>query len=313
MAVAEHGLEGQLLVKCEADGERHFARLGVADENDGRALVHHFDGLTGGELGACGFDDQIAAQAVGQVENGLHGVLILAVDHAVRAELERLVQTRLHDVHHVNVGNTLSLERHHAHQTDAARAHDNGGLTGVRAALIGRVEADRERLDERAFERAYVVRQLEAERGFMRDILLKNAVHRGSREKYNIRTEVVFALAAEFAVAAGLARFERNAVADLEVRNLLANLNDRAARLVTQNERRLDHIMTDGAGFVIVHIAAADADIFELYQHLIVLRRLNIARGVTHFADAVHDCYFHFAFHKNPSALLCIFTFINYL
>ena len=147
----------------------------------------------------------------------------------------------------------------------------------------------------------------------MRDILLKNAVHRGSREKYNIRTEVVFALAAEFAVAAGLARLERNAVADLEVRNLLANLNDRAARLVTQNERRLDHVMTDGAGFVIVHIAAADADIFELYQHLIVLRRRNIARGVTHFADAVHDCYFHFAFHKNPSALLYVFTFINYL
>ena len=57
MAIAEHGLERQLLIQCKADRERHFTGLGVSDQHNGRALVYHLDRLTSGELGACGFDD----------------------------------------------------------------------------------------------------------------------------------------------------------------------------------------------------------------------------------------------------------------
>lgn len=111
-------------------------------------------------------------------------------------------------------------------------------------------------------------------------------------------------------MAAGLARFQCHAVADFEVLDLAADLYDRTARLMAQNERRLDHIMTDRTGFIIVHITAADADIFELYQHFIVFRGGNIACRVAHFADAVHNGDFHFACHKNPSAdVMCIYFY----
>ena len=49
-------------------------------------------------------------------------------------------------------------------------------------------------------------------------ILLKDSVYRRRSEEYNIRTQIVSCrFVAEFAVAAGLARFKRHAVADFQV------------------------------------------------------------------------------------------------
>lgn len=54
-------------------------------------------------------------------------------------------------------------------------------------------------------------------------ILLKNTVYRRGSEEHDIRAEVVFALTAELAVTAGLARLQRNAVADFQMLDSTAN------------------------------------------------------------------------------------------
>ena len=66
----------------------------------------------------------------------------------------------------------------------------------------------------------------------MGHILLKNTVYRRGSEEHDIRAEVVFALTAELAVTAGLARLQRNAVADFQMLDSTANFHDCAARLV---------------------------------------------------------------------------------
>ena len=93
---------------------------------------------------------------------------------------------------------------------------------------------------------------------------MKNTVYRRGSEEHNIRAEVVFALTAELAVTAGLARLQRNAVADFQMLDSTANFHDCAARLVAQHERWLDHIIADRTRFIVVHIAAADANVFQL-------------------------------------------------
>ena len=92
---------------------------------------------------------------------------------------------------------------------------------------------------------------------------------------------------------------------------LLAELD--AARLVAQHERWLDHIIADRTRFIVVHIAAADANVFQLDKNLVLFGCGDRAGGVAHLADAVHDCNFHCAFHKMTSVFICLLTFIKCL
>ena len=171
----------------------------------------------------------------------------------------------------------------------------------MRAALIRRVETHGQRLDQRALHRRHIVGQLEAQPRLVRDILLKHAVHRRGGEEDDVRAQVVLALAAKLAVAAGLARLQRDAIAHLQVRDVLADLDHNAARLVTQHERRLDDEVADRARLIVVQVAAADAHILQLYKDFVVLRRGDGALGVLHLADVSHNRYFHHAFHGSAS------------
>ena len=92
MAVAENGLEGQFLIQRQAHGQGHFTGLGVTHQNDGGTLLGHINGLPGGDLGACGFDNQIAAGSAGQLQHGFHGIPLGTVDDTVSAQFQRLFQ-----------------------------------------------------------------------------------------------------------------------------------------------------------------------------------------------------------------------------
>ena len=263
------------------------------------------DSLTGGDLSTCSFHDQIAACAVGQLQNSFHSVALSAVDNAVSAQLQCLLQTLGHDVDHVNSGNALCLQCHHGHQADAACAEDNSGLADVCIAQICSVEADSQRLDQCAFHGADALRQLEAQTGFVCDVFLENAVHRGSSEEDDIGAQVVTAGLAEFALAAGLAGLQSDLVANLQVLDVLADFHNNAAGLMTQNEGGLDNVSADGAGLVVVQITAADADVFQLDENFVVLGSGDGTLGVAHLADAVHNGNFHSTFHvKNLQ--LCV-------
>ena len=176
-------------------------------------------------------------------------------------------------------------------------------------ALIGRVEAHGQRLDQRPLQCAHVVRQLEAQVGLVGHILLEHAVHRRGGEEDHVRAEVILPLPAEFAAAAGLARLQGHPVPDLQVFDGAAHLYHSAPRLVAQDKRRLDHIIADGPRLIVVHIAAADAHILQLDQHLVLLWGGNGAGGIAHFAHAVHHRDLHAPFHKKTSLSIKIMTF----
>ena len=297
MAVAEDGLDGQLLVQRHAHGQGHFAGLGVAHQNDGGALLGHADALTGGELRAGSLDGQVAAGTLGQPHDSLHGVLILAVDDAVGAQLHGLVQPFLHDIHHIDLADALCLQSHHGHKTNAARAHDHGGLACMGIALIGCVEANGQRLDEGTLQGGDILRQLEAQVRLMGHVLLEHAVHGRRCKEHHIGAEVIPTGSAELAVSAGLAGLQCHTVAHLQVFHVLPNLHHNAAGLMAQDKGRLHDEIADGAGFIVVHIAAADTHILQLHQHFVCLGRGDGPGGVAHLADAFHQRNLHIAVH----------------
>ena len=133
------------------------------------------------------------------------------------------------------------------------------------------------RLDQRAFQRAYIIRKLEAQIRLMGYIFLEYAVYRRCSKEDYVRTKIIFSFPAEFTFAASLSWLQRHAVANLQMRNIPAYFYDSASRLMSQHERRLYHIIADPAHFIIMHIASADSHIFHLNQNLVPCRNRHRA------------------------------------
>ena len=144
---------------------------------------------------------------------------------------------------------------------------------------------------------AYILREFETEICLMSNILLKYTIYRWSCEKYDIRTEVVFALFAEFAVSASFSRLQSYFITDFQVFDIFSHFHNNATRLMTENKRRFYHIIADGSALVIMQIRSTDSYIIQLYQNFIILRRRNVTLRKSHLADTVHHCYFHLTFH----------------
>ena len=66
---------------------------------------------------------------------------------------------------------------------------------------------------------------------------------------------------------------------------------------MAEHERRLDYIVPDRTGLIIMQVASADSHIFQLYKHLVVLYLRDIALLKSHFPDSEHNRCFHFSFH----------------
>ena len=99
---------------------------------------------------------------------------------------------------------------------DAAAAEDDRVLAQVRAAAVHGVQADCERLNERAFDRRDVIRKLEAERRRMGNIPAEcRSVPGRAGHEIDVSAEIVAAAQAVLALAAGHAGLHRDAVAGL--------------------------------------------------------------------------------------------------
>ena len=107
------------------------------------------------------------------------------------------------------------------------------------------MESHGKRLDQRRLHRAHLIRDFEAEPGFVRHILLKNAVHRRSGEKNHIFTQIISAFLTVFTVAAGFSGLKGHPVPGYQIRHALSRFHHNAARFVTQHKGRLYHIVPD--------------------------------------------------------------------
>ena len=75
----------------------------------------------------------------------------------------------------------------------------------------------------------------------------------------DVRTEVVTTSKALIAAPAWLARFDRHPFADARLGNSAANLDYLARRLVTEDQRALDHEVADPSVLVVVDVGPAHA------------------------------------------------------
>ena len=132
----------------------------------------------------------------------------------------------------------------------------------------------------------------------MRHVFLKNAVHRRGREELDIRTQIIETFPAPLTCSAGFSRLHANPIADVQVGHVLPDLDDGPAGLVTQHEGRLDDKVADPAGFIIVHIAAANTDIFQPDQRLV---RPGLRNRPLHELDAAEFCHNGCFHHSLPA------------
>ena len=170
------------------------------------------------------------------------------------------------------------------------------------------MDPHRQRLDQRALHGAHIVRKLEAEARVMGHILLEHPVHRRGGEKDHIRTEIIAAGAAEFAVPTGLPRLQGHPVPHLQAGDSGAHLHHCAARLMPQHKGGLYLAVPDPAGGIVVEIRAADAHILQFHQYLVRLGLGDVPFHKRALPHVGHDRYLHLTLHGRPPPLLGYFN-----
>ncbi|TKW55741.1 hypothetical protein CTA1_10678 [Colletotrichum tanaceti] len=274
-AVAEAAAGRHLL---EAQGHDGEVDVGLAHAALDVGAAHADDVQAGldGRLGAAGVDDGVGAGAEPALVDQGAGVL-LGRDAARQVGVRRgqvagEVELGLDNVDADDLCGAKGAGDGGAEQADGAGAHDDDGGAGGHAGLLGDVDGDGQRLDERALLQRDVVRQLVAKVGGRDPEAGEGAVVGGRGGEAHLGAEVVVAGEAVGAAAARVARLEGHAVADAERLDALAHLDDGAGRLVAEHHRVLDHEVPDGAVLPVVHVRAADARVVDGHEHIVGLR-----------------------------------------
>ena len=107
-------------------------------------------------------------------------------------------------------------------------------------------------------------------------------------------------------MSASLSGFESHAVAGLEAGHAFSDADHFAGGFVTEHKRRLDNVVADASGFIIMYVRPADAYAVNFHQNFSGSRYRDFSFGQSHFADAVHHGYFHHFLHG-----LCILFHCN--
>ncbi|MNL51084.1 hypothetical protein D3C87_1741520 [compost metagenome] len=103
---------------------------------------------------------------------------------------------------------------------------------------------------------------------------------RRSGQKLHVRTEIVLSALAEFTLAAGNSRLQRDPVSHLQILHPGAQFNHCSGTFMPQNKIAFDNEVTDPAMLQIVDIGTANADILQFDNNLTLF-------GLGH-ADFIH-------------------------
>ena len=231
-------------------------------------------GLDGG-LGARGVDYRVGAAVEGQVRGGDEVAGVFLGGHALRevgvcgGEGGREVELGLHNVHGDDLGGAVGAGDGAAEEPDGAGAHDDDGLAGLDARLLGYVDCYGEGLDEGAFLEGDGGGELVAEVCGGGPEAGEGAVVRGGGGEAHVRAEVVVAREAGGAAAAGVAGLEGDAVAGLEGGDGVADGDDGAGGFVAEDHGVPDDEVADCAVDPVVHVGAADAGVVYLDEDIV--------------------------------------------
>jgi hypothetical protein len=120
------------------------------------------------------------------------------------------------------------------------------------------VQADRERLEQRALVEGDAIREAIAKVSRVGEVADERAVDRGRRQEADVGAEVVAPALAERADPARHARLQGDPLALAQPGDARADGRHDAGRLVAQDERRSDDKVSDAPVLPVVDIRAAD-------------------------------------------------------
>ena len=298
MAITEYCLKGKFFVQSKAHHHIHHTGFAITYADNRSAFADCLNCLICCNFCTCGLNRKIKAPSAGQFFRFFYHITLFAVDDAVCAKLQSLLQTFFHNINYINFGYTTGFECHHGYQSDASCTEDNCSLSSACATLFCSMKAYRQRLNQSTFQCAYIVRKLKAQICLMSHILLEYTIYRRSCKEYNIRAQIVFAFTAEFTFSTGLSRLQSDSVSHFQMCNIFADFYNHTTWLMSENKRRFYHIVTDSSHLIVVHVASANTYILKFYQHFIICRYWNWSFCVTHFSNSIHNCYFHCSFHN---------------
>jgi hypothetical protein len=195
----------------------------------------------------------------------------------------------LGDVRDVDFAGTEGAGRLGGDDADGPGACDQDPAAGFDFRPLASPKTDRERLDERGRLVADAVRNVVGEVALDGDVFGEGAVDRWRGLELDVRAQVIAAGLALFAGAAGALGFDGDAVADAGGVNGASDGGDPAGEFVAQDQWVVNHVVADPAMFVVVNVAAADADCGHLHQDLIGVELRNREGFQGHVPLALQD------------------------
>ena len=216
------------------------------------------DSSLNARLRAGGIDDDVRARAEPALLDEVLRVLLRADARALEASVRRVLEGELQalvvDVNSNDLLRAVRLGHSAAQQPHGTGAEDDNRVAGLDGRLSCDVDGDGGGFDQGALLEAHVLRQLVA-------VVLRQGVVPGQRAvvgrcggEGHVRAEVVLALLAPHAAAAGDAGLHRHAVTDLEGCDFVANFLDDAGGLVAENHGLLNDKVADPAFDPVVDI-----------------------------------------------------------
>lgn len=177
-------------------------------------------------------------------------------------------ERRVGNIGHDDLGRAAEAGHQNHQRADRAAAGDQDALAEEGTGLLAGMQAHRERLGDRGFGERQLVRDRHRLRRIDRDELAKAALHmrkaHRAAEEAHVEALVAEAFLAMQALAARLARIDRNAGAGLYRSDTVTDGRDHAGDLVPQRHRLLDADDAEAAVMVVVQVGAANTAISDL-------------------------------------------------
>jgi hypothetical protein len=210
-----------------------------------------------------------------------------------RPELAGYLKPLWEDVADDDLAGAALASRDRRGQPDGARAHDDDRVGGPHRGEVAAVDADRDRLAERALLITRRVRQSVSEVCTNDGVLRHPAINGRRGVKNHFWAEVVTTGLAHRTATTGHAWFDRYARSDGQLFDSRSNRDHVTGQLVADDHRRLDDVLADSTVNVIVDVRGADATGTNPDEGVIRPYRRNGNVLDSQVADSVEDCSLH--------------------
>ncbi|MPN01572.1 hypothetical protein SDC9_148782 [bioreactor metagenome] len=210
----------------------------VAHHNDLAAAVDDLSRSRRGEFIAGTLEDYIDSLAALRRNDSIGRIFPIRIDDRGRTEFFRHLKAVIKYINNRYIRRTHVFAGQQRHKPYAARAKYNHVFAKARTAPCCRMEPYGQRFNQRPLKRRNILGQFERKMRWMRHIITQRAlIIRRRRQKIYVRTKIVLALRAVFALTARCAGLQSNFIACFEMLYAFAYSHNDARAFMTKADR----------------------------------------------------------------------------